>query len=83
MADIGRVTITRGDVGQVEITQPNRTTIVSNNYRPKPNVALIELNDVSTTGMQDRYSLTFVAANSRFEFKSSTELINAVYGGNF
>ena len=41
------------DLGKITVFQPNRTSVVSPNYKPKPNVALAEINDVSTTDVQD------------------------------
>jgi hypothetical protein len=74
------------DIGKVVITQPNRTTITSPNYRPKPNVAFGEINDVSTLGLEDGYTIIYSAANSKFETKSSANLIasiTSVFGGFF
>jgi hypothetical protein len=74
------------DIGKVVITQPNRTTITSPNYRPKPNVAFAEINDVSTLGLEDGYTIIYSAANSKFETKSAANLtasIASVFGGYF
>ena len=74
------------DIGKVVISQPNRTTITSPNYRPKPNVAFGEITDVSTDGLEDGYTIIYSAANSKFETKSSANLtasITAVFGGTF
>jgi hypothetical protein len=74
------------DIGKVVISQPNRTTITSPNYRPKPNVAFAEINDVSTLGLEDGYTIIYSAANSKFETKSSANLIasiTSVFGGFF
>lgn len=74
------------DIGKVVISQPNRTTITSPNYRPKPNVAFAEINDVSTDGLEDGFTIIYSAANSKFETKSSANLtasITQVFGGFF
>ena len=74
------------DIGKVVISQPNRTTITSPNYRPKPNVSFAEINDVSTLGLEDGYTIIYSAANSKFETKSSANLtasITQVFGGFF
>ena len=74
------------DIGKVVISQPNRTTITSPNYRPKPNVAFAEINDVSTLGLEDGFTIIYSAANSKFETKSSANLtasITQVFGGFF
>lgn len=74
------------DIGKIVISQPNRTTITSPNYRPKPNVAFAEINDVDTTGLQDNYTIIYSAANSRYEVKSAANLqasVTNVIGGFF
>jgi hypothetical protein len=73
------------DIGKVVINQPNRTTITSPNYRPKPNVAFAEINDVSTDGLQDGYTIIFSAANNRYETKSAANLSvsTSIFGGYF
>ena len=74
------------DIGKVVISQPNRTTITSSNFRPKPNVSFAEINDVSTIGLEDGYTIIFNAANNKFETKSSANLtasITSVFGGTF
>jgi hypothetical protein len=74
------------DIGKVVISQPNRTTITSPNYRPKPNVAFAEINDVDTTGLQDNYTIIYSAANSKYEVKSAANLqasVTNVVGGFF
>ena len=71
------------DIGTVTVFQPNRTTVVSPKYRPQPNVALAEINDVVTTGVQDGYSLVYVSANNRYEMKIATSVIDNLDGGYF
>ena len=73
------------DIGTVVINQPNRTTITSPNYRPKPNVAFAEINDVSTDGLQDGFTIIFSAANNRYETKSAANLTTSIsiFGGYF
>jgi hypothetical protein len=73
------------DIGKVVINQPNRTTITSPNYRPKPNVAFAEINDVSTEGLEDGFTIIFSAANNRYETKSAANLTASIsiFGGYF
>jgi hypothetical protein len=73
------------DIGKVVISQPNRTTITSPNYRPKPNVAFAEINDVSTEDLEDGYTIIFSAANNRYETKSAANLTASIsiFGGYF
>lgn len=83
MANLGKVSINQADVGKVTVFQPNQTTVVSPKYSPKPNVALAEINDVSTEGVQDGYSLVFDSANNRFEMKVATTVLGNLDGGLF
>jgi hypothetical protein len=74
------------DIGKVVISQPNRTTITSPNYRPKPNVSFAEINDVSTEGLEDGYTIIFSAANNRYETKPIANLtasVTNIVGGFF
>ena len=71
------------DLGKVTVFQPNRTTITSPNYKPKPNVTLAEINDVSTEGVQDGFSLVYSSANNRYEMKIATTVIDKLDGGLF
>ncbi len=71
------------DLGKVTVFQPNRTTLVSPNYKPKPNVALAEINDVSTTDVQDGFSLVYSSANNRYEMKIATTVLEQIDGGYF
>jgi len=71
------------NLGKVTVFQPNRTTLVSPNYKPKPNVTLSEINDVSTEGVQDGFSLVFNSANNRYETKIATTVLSELDGGLF
>jgi len=69
MPDLGKVNLSQEGLGKVTVFQPNQTTVVSPKYSPKPNVALAEINDVSTEDVQDGYVLAYSSANTRFEMK--------------
>jgi hypothetical protein len=71
------------DLGKVTVFQPNRTTLVSPNYKPKPNVTLAEINDVSTDGVENGFSLVYNSANNRFEMKIATTVLEKLDGGLF
>lgn len=83
MPDLGPVTVGQPNLGSVTVFQPNRNTLTSPNYKPKPNVSLSEINDVSTEGVQDGYSLVFDSANNRFETKVATTVLGSIDGGLF
>jgi hypothetical protein len=69
------------NLGTITIRQPNRTTITSSDFKPKPNISLAEINDVSTVGVEDGESLVYVSANNRYEFRIASVL--EVDGGLF
>ena len=71
------------DLGKVTVFQPNRTTVVSPNYKPKPNVALEEINNVFTNGVQDGFSLVYSSANNRYETKVAVTVLATLDGGLF
>ena len=71
------------DLGKVTVFQPNRTTVVSSKYNPKPNVALAEINDVYTNDVQDGFSLVYSSANNRYEMKIATTVLEKLDGGIF
>ena len=56
------------NLGTVTIRQPNRTTISASDFKPKPNISFAEINDVSTSGIEDGKVLTYISANNRYEF---------------
>ena len=73
------------DLGKVTVFQPNRSTITSPNFRPKPNVSLAEINDVSAENVQNGYLLVYSSANNRYEISPATSIIASlpIDGGTF
>jgi hypothetical protein len=74
------------NIGKIVVSQPNRTTVTSSNFRPSPNVAFAGLNDVSTIGLQNGFTLIYSAANNKYEMKAAQELtssITSIDGGTF
>ena len=71
-----------GSIGRATIKE-TKATIVAPDYRPKPNIALAEINDVSTEGVQDGDSLVYNSANNRFEMKIATTVLEKLDGGLF
>ena len=84
---MGSVIISQPGMSSVTVSQPNRTTIVSNDFRAKPNVKMAEINDVDTTNLQDGYIIVYSSANNKYETKSSTIItpttVAQVDGGYF
>ena len=68
-------------IGRVKVTQSTRSTIVAQNFVPKPDVALAELNDVSTQGVQTGQALIFNSTTGKYE--ANTVLVTVVNGGVF
>ena len=68
-------------IGRVKVTQSTRSTIVAQNFVPKPDVALAELNDVSTQGVQNGQALIFNSSTGKYE--ANTVLVTVVNGGVF
>lgn len=70
-------------IGKVKIGQTNRTTIVSSNFKPKPNVALTELTDTDITGVQNGQVIQYNSTTGKFEANTVTATVVAVNGGSF
>ncbi len=70
-------------IGKVKIGQTNRTTIVSSNFKPKPNVALTELTDTDVAGVQDGDVIQYNSTTGKFEANTVTATVVAVNGGSF
>ena len=75
---------TGGNIGQVKVTQPIRSSIVAQNFAPKPNVALTELTDVTTTGVEDGYTLVFNSDTGKYEAAAAPPAtVTEIKGGSF
>jgi len=70
-------------LGKVTIGQKNRTSIVSSNFKPKPNVALAELSDINLVNVDDKDVLQYNSATGKFEANTVTATVIAVNGGSF
>jgi hypothetical protein len=72
-----------GTIGQVKLTQQTRSTIAAQNFVPKPNVSLTELNDINVSGVQDKQVLQFDSATGKFVANTVTATVVSVQGGSF
>ena len=72
-----------GTIGQVKLTQQTRSTIAAQNFVPKPNVSLTELNDINISGVQDKQVLQFDSATGKFVANTVTATVVLVQGGSF
>ncbi len=70
-------------IGKVKIGQTNRTTIVSSNFKPKPNVALTELTDTNISSVQNGQVIQYNSTTGKFEANTVTATVVAVNGGSF
>jgi hypothetical protein len=73
MATIGKVTISGGQ----------RSTIVAQNFAPKPNVRLSEITDVDTTGVQDGDALVYDSETDKFITTTVQAFVTEINGGQF
>ena len=70
-------------IGRVKIGQTNRTTVVSSNFNPKPNVALTELSDTNITGVSNGQVIQYNSTTGKFEANTVTATVVSVNGGSF
>jgi hypothetical protein len=73
-------------IGQVKVTQSVRSTIVAQNFVPKPNVKLNEIVDVNTVGVQNGFVLSYSSATNKYETQSIANVsatISQISGGTF
>ena len=71
------------NIGQVTVNQQTRSTIVSQNFKPKPNVALTELTDINVAGVQDKQVIQFDSATGKFIANTVIASLDSVNGGSF
>jgi hypothetical protein len=69
-------------IGRVRIGQRQSTTIASPNWAVKSNLALGDLNNVSTANVENGYALIYNSVTDRYEMQQVLEL-NTVSGGTF
>jgi len=74
---------TQGTIGRATIKSSPKTAIAADTFAPKPNIALAEINDVSTTGVQNGDALVFNSTTNRYEAKTVTATVTQVFGGTF
>jgi hypothetical protein len=66
-----------------KVTQQTRTTVVAQNFKPKPNVALTELTDLNVAGVQDKQVLQYDSASGKFIANTISASVTSVNGGSF
>ncbi len=80
MAITAKINVTTG-IGRATITQASRSTIVAQNFIPKPNVSIAQLNDVTTTSVLNGQALIYNSAIGKYE--ANTISVPVVNGGDF
>jgi len=80
MAITAKINVTTG-IGRATITQASRSTIVAQNFTPKPNVSIAQLNDVTTTSVLNGQALIYNSAIGKYE--ANTISVPVVNGGDF
>lgn len=70
-------------LGPVTVGATSQTTVANLNFKPKPNVALAEIADVSTAGVEDGYMLIYNSDTEKYEAQSITNAITNITGGTF
>jgi hypothetical protein len=66
------------------VRQQSRSTIVAQNFAPKPNVALSELTDTNLSGVQDGYTLVFNSDTGKYEAAAAPPAtVTEIKGGSF
>ena len=66
-----------------KVTQQTRSTIVAQNFAPKPNVSLTQLNDINLCGVQEKRVLQYDSASGKFIANTVTSTVTSVNGGSF
>jgi hypothetical protein len=66
-----------------KVTQQTRSTVVAQNFAPKPNVALTELTDTNIAGVQDKQVIQYDSATGKFIANTVTATVVSVQGGTF
>ena len=73
-------------IGKVKIGQATRSTIVAQNFAPKPNVSLSEINNVDTSGVQDGYTIVYNSTQGKYLVQAAANLtgqMTQITGGTF
>lgn len=75
-----------GTIGKVSVSSPNRTFISDPKFKPKPNVALVELTDVTIESLQDGEVITYDSDEGKFIIAPINQAqinLRNIVGGSF
>jgi hypothetical protein len=85
MAITAKINVTTG-IGRATITQPNKSTIVAQNFAPKPDVSINQIGGITTAGVQDGFTFIFNSDTNEFEAAPAADVtgqITQITGGTF
>ena len=72
------------NIGRAIVTQTVRSSVVAQNFAPKPNVALVELTDTNITNLQDGQVIQYNSITQKFEANTVVAgAVTNVNGGAF
>jgi hypothetical protein len=77
---------TTGSIGRAIIKSSPKTAIAADTFAPKPNVSINEVSGISTTGVEDGYTLIFNSSTNNFEAQPASNVavdISQITGGTF
>jgi hypothetical protein len=80
MAITAKINVTTG-IGRATITQASRSTIVAQNFAPKPNVSIAQLTDVAATAVENGQALIYNSATGKYQ--ANTISVPVLNGGVF
>ncbi len=76
----------QGTIGKVSVSSNPRTTIADPKFKPKPNVALVELADTTVANLQDGDVVAYDSEQEKFTNKKLGDVvvqISSIQGGTF
>ena len=85
MAITAKINVTTG-IGRATITQASKSTIVAQNFTPKPDVSIDQLSGISTIGVQDGFTFIYKSSTGKFEASPAADVtaqITQITGGSF
>lgn len=74
-----------GSLGKVTVRGQVKTTIADPNFKPKPNVALLELTDTQVVNVQDGDFIVYDAVTGKFKNEDAVAALDIknINGGAF
>jgi hypothetical protein len=73
-------------IGRVVVRELDKPALVSQNFDPKLDLSIGEVNDVSLIGLQDGHTLIFNSSVNKFESKAAGDItgqVTEIIGGTF